>query len=592
MLSARDARRGLIVVAACRDARALGIRAQMSLSEAVALSQKRGQSPSKHLGQHLRQNLGSDQTRITHPVPHGDELQVVEHDAHEDMERLCQLAEEAQQFSPIVGLEPIGPKPWAGSTLHQPQGLMLDIRGLGLLFGSEEAMAEMIRTWLAQQGYQAVIGIADTVGAAWALSHYGWKIHNSSHALSAATSDQHIEPVIQPSVDQSAFYSARSSSESAIEATEWDCQEASTTFDSQDYANPRKEILRWYVEPLPVEALRLEGQTIHKMHRLGIFTIADLLQLPRSGLASRLGEQTPTRVAQILGDIDETFPAWRPLPDFCIEQKLEYPTDRQDSLSELLRRMIATLASRLRQQGKGALRITCCLKAVEAQPRLLQLGLFRPTAEAGHMHTLLASQLERHWEDPAMIEQVTLQVTLAEPLVWQQPELFDSDTVKHRRQLALFLDAVSNRLGRNQVLQPIIEGDPIPESTVIYRPWTGRRNTGLKQDTANKLSARWNRRSPEPTPQDPLRRPLKLFSKPQPVHVESSPEDHQPLFLGYQGRRYRVIRCWGPERLESGWWRGPSQRRDYYRIEIDDQRWLWVFYSITEGSWQLHGSFD
>jgi len=556
VLSARDSRRGLIVVAACRTARSLGIRANISLSEAVGLGQR-----SQH------------------------ELQVVEYDPQEDLDRLCQLAEEAQQFSPIVGLEPLDNKPWSGLTLSQPQGLMLDIRGLGSLFGSEENLALQIQQWLIGHGYQAIVGIADTVGAAWALSRYGWRVHSQIHPQEE-TQEPWFAPIIQPPQPP-----ASSQSDSTTVAP----QTLNSSYPST--ANEPHKIhnqpsLRWYVEPLPVEALRLPHPAVQKMQRLGVINIGDLLQLPRHSLASRLGDEVPTRIAQILGEIAETFAVWRPLPEYYLEQRLEYPTDRQDSLSELLRRMITNLTRKLRQQGEGALRIHCCMRAVEAAPRLLQLGLFRPTAEAEHLHALLAGQLERHWEEPASIDQVTLQITLVEPLVWQQPELFDNDNHKHRQQLALFLDSLSSRLGRNQVLQPHIEGDPIPESTVSYRPWTGRRNTGEKQSTARKLAARWEQRSPEPTPQDPLRRPLQLLSKPQHLSVTALAPDGEPAQFGYEGKLHRIMRCWGPERIESGWWRGPSQRRDYYRVETDRQQWWWIFRQIDTGEWLLHGIFD
>lgn len=524
VLSARDSRRGLIVAAACRLARSMGIRPQMSLSEAIGLSQRATRSLPPH----------------TSPTPHTFELQIVEHDPQEDLERLCQLAEEAQRFSPIVGLEPIDTKPWAGIAILQPQGLMLDIRGLGHLFGSETQLAQQLNTWLNNHGYQAIVAVADTIGAAWGLSRYGWRSYSTN-------------PIIQSSTDST---------------------------------------LPDYLAPLPVEALRLSLPAAQKLQRLGIYTIGELLQLPRHSLASRLGDEVPTRLAQILGEIPETFPAWRPLPDFCLEQRLEYPTDRQDSLSELLKQMIATLTQKLKQQGQGALRIQCCLRGIETPPRLLQLGLFRPSSDPQHIHSLLASQLERHWEEPAAIEHVTMQVMLVEPLVWQQTQLFESDNVKHRQQLGLFLDSLSSRLGRNQVLQPAIEGDALPEGTVLYRPWTGRKTSGEKQSTAKKIIARWERRSPEPTPEDPLRRPLQLFAKPHKIQVTSVVPDGEPAQFGYQGKLQRIIRCWGPERIESGWWRGPSQRRDYYRVETDQHQWWWLFRQLDTSDWFLHGSFD
>jgi protein ImuB len=52
-----------------------------------------------------------------------------------------------------------------------------------------------------------------------------------------------------------------------------------------------------------------------------------------------------------------------------------------------------------------------------------------------------------------------------------------------------------------------------------------------------------------------------------------------------------VARHWGPERIETGWWRGPSVRRDYYRIETDEGRRFWLFRELTNRRWFLHGAY-
>ena len=67
--------------------------------------------------------------------------------------------------------------------------------------------------------------------------------------------------------------------------------------------------------------------------------------------------------------------------------------------------------------------------------------------------------------------------------------------------------------------------------------------------------------------------------------------DGPPAQLMFGNRAYRVIRFWGPERIETGWWRGRSVRRDYYRLEIESGHWLWVFHQLADNTWFLHGTF-
>ena len=62
------------------------------------------------------------------------------------------------------------------------------------------------------------------------------------------------------------------------------------------------------------------------------------------------------------------------------------------------------------------------------------------------------------------------------------------------------------------------------------------------------------------------------------------------MFLHGQ-ERLRVVRRWGPERIETAWWRGPTVRRDYWRIETNDRRWLWVYRNLQDRRWYLQGEF-
>lgn len=45
----------------------------------------------------------------------------------------------------------------------------------------------------------------------------------------------------------------------------------------------------------------------------------------------------------------------------------------------------------------------------------------------------------------------------------------------------------------------------------------------------------------------------------------------------FQGSEYRVVACSGPERIETGWWRGPRIRRDYFRVETTESLRFWLF---------------
>ncbi len=90
-------------------------------------------------------------------------IQLHGHQAEHDHAALAELAVWCEQFSPLVGLE----------ESDSPACLLLDVTGLGPLFGTEYHLAELIVCAFGRRGYQVRVGVADTVSAAWALACYG-----------------------------------------------------------------------------------------------------------------------------------------------------------------------------------------------------------------------------------------------------------------------------------------------------------------------------------------------------------------------------------------------------------------------------------
>jgi protein ImuB len=55
---------------------------------------------------------------------------------------------------------------------------------------------------------------------------------------------------------------------------------------------------------------------------------------------------------------------------------------------------------------------------------------------------------------------------------------------------------------------------------------------------------------------------------------------------------YRVTSSCGPERIETGWWRGQDVRRDYYAVATQAGSRFWIFRRREDSRWFLHGCFD
>jgi protein ImuB len=163
------------------------------------------------------------------------------------------------------------------------------------------------------------------------------------------------------------------------------------------------------------------------------------------------------------------------------------------------------------------------------------------------------------------------------------------------------IDNLSGRLGNERVLGVMSGDDPLPENACQLYPLAGaqrspassRRPSARRHVSASPGSS-CSHASHLPAATSPLRRPLTLLPEPLALQVESHEASSIPsrFRLPSQSRSIRILRHWGPERIESGWWRGPSVRRDYYRLETESGQWLWVFRILGENRWMLHGWFS
>jgi protein ImuB len=126
--------------------------------------------------------------------------------------------------------------------------------------------------------------------------------------------------------------------------------------------------------------------------------------------------------------------------------------------------------------------------------------------------------------------------------------------------------------------------DAQPERAVQLTPWT--------QAQARPSGAGASELESSLPPEQSRCRPVRLLSVPQPIAVVSVVPDGPPIRITWRARECRVVRSWGPERIETGWWRAPDVERDYYRAEYEDGTHAWIFRDRRGARWFLHGFFE
>jgi protein ImuB len=280
--------------------------------------------------------------------------------------------------------------------------------------------------------------------------------------------------------------------------------------------------------------------------------------------------------------------------DLAAECSFETPIEQREVIEEACRRLVQQVAAPLAARQEGAVQLECRLDCPPGEPVRATVGLFRPSASAKHLWEMLKLRLEPLRLSDA-VTAVRLEVLARAPLAWQQQELFDADRRRNAaRQTAMLIDRLSNRLGRQAVVRPVLLSDAQPEHACIDVPLAGdvatrvSRRTPQTRQAKRSRSGALSRRHTVTAGED--ERPLCLKRQPLPLQVRQT-HSGAPRAFRLAGREHRLTRVWGPERIETGWWRTGLVRRDYYRVETVAGSRYWLFHDLRSNRWFLHGEF-
>lgn len=331
---------------------------------------------------------------------------------------------------------------------------------------------------------------------------------------------------------------------------------------------------------LPVAALRLPDEVLETLKQLGIERIEQLVSLPRAELPGRFGGLVLQRLDQIMGRVPELIVPHRFLPDVQARCTFEYPTEQLKFLHYALDRLLEQVTRALRQRHRGARRLECWFYHETAEPTRIEVGLFRPSRSPAHLRKLLQTRLEQ-----VRLTEPVIGLCLHVPAVDLLPEhqfgLYETDEPR-TLELSTLIDSLVSRLGREAVTFPALVPDPQPEYACRFEPAIAA--CGL----APKCSAK-------PRAADLhvfVHRPLQMQPVPVPIEVMAVAPEGPPARLRWANEDYTILRAWGPERIETGWWRGQDVHRDYYIVETERGTRLWIFRRQDDGRWFLHGCFD
>jgi protein ImuB len=219
---------------------------------------------------------------------------------------------------------------------------------------------------------------------------------------------------------------------------------------------------------LPVEALRISVEVAETLRSLGLWTIGHLAALPRETLPSRFGPEILRRLDQAWGHIPEPIIPERPEEPIEAAYGCEPPIESRAAIEVILQQLLARVMKRLQLRNAGILQMDIELSVPKEEPTRFSVGLVRPSLDQKRLRELLRLQLERvRLKD--RLAGATLRVIRTAPLEADQAALFEAAEHRHaRRDLDSLLNRLSNRLGPRAVLCPRLSPDYQPERAVEY----------------------------------------------------------------------------------------------------------------------------
>ena len=448
-----------------------------------------------------------------------------------------------------------------------PDGAWIDISGVAHLFGGEAVLLEDLVGRLRAQGFSARAGLADTPGAAHALSRFA-PAPRVAHQLSAP---------------------AR-------------------------FAIAGAGHTREALAALPVEALRLAPASVQLLERLGLRRIGDLYGLPRAALARRfrdvrgrrrgpaldepargtgpgaspdgLAAAVLLRLDQALGLIGEPRAPLAEPPDTHVRLPFAEPLITGDGVALALDRLAGELCERLAALGLGGRRFVLRLYRVDGTVAEIATGTSRPCRDPAHLGRLLGWHLDQ-LDAGFGIDLVELAAHRLEPLTAAQISL---GAREHDADVAALIDRLTGRLGAAAVMRIEAQASHIPERAVRYaRP--------IAAPPGQPAIARPVESGADPAPEITRpARPAILLARPEPIAVVAEIPDGAPARLVWRRIARRIVKAEGPERIAPEWWQldagpgagsgdaaGPgsgrclARTRDYYRLEDETGGRYWVF---------------
>jgi len=446
-----------------------------------------------------------------------------------DYNALYALAVWCRRFSPLVSIDyelAVAHKRNELRTLPSLHyGITIDLTGTEKLHGDIDLLCQRIDALFQ---YRARICAAPTIGGAWALSRYGPHTPCVARSIPALT-------------------------------------EALTN--------------------LPIRSLRLDRLCVERLADVGMYTIGELLSLPRHTLGQRFGKPLVYRLHQALGSLDERLNPVEERARYERHRIFEPPLTNRRAIIIAIEALFHDLVRHLRAEQISAGLFSLIICDTTFQSICKEFPLSSATNDTKHLLSIIQPIIDS-MRFCGEAREIILRAQDTTRSIKEQRSFTaqDFDASEIARSYRELLNTFGIRIGKDRVSFARLNDSYIPERSFSYES-----AIGALQEAHDVVME-------SPAPYTPRERPSTLFSTPEPITTIAMLPDKPPSCIQWRDTRLPIISGYGPERIAPEWWRGELRQelfstRDYFIIQDNTGRWLWVFRDQRTHEWFIHGSW-
>ncbi len=231
------------------------------------------------------------------------------------------------------------------------------------------------------------------------------------------------------------------------------------------------------ISNLPIKSLRISHRSVKKLNSVGIETISQLAKVPKTELYLRFDNEVSSFFDKATGKEGEPFLAIKTEPKFQIKIDLsEHPSCKYQVIS-LTKKIIMDLCIKLKSSHVNAQIIKIIFNSERKLHRIIEVSLAKPSNSHTHIVSIFAAKLLRQKDIPE-IHSIKVEILKTYPTIHEQKELLDSTISKEKKatlseidnnNICQLVEKLGIRLGKDSVNIFSPRESHIPEKSYILK---------------------------------------------------------------------------------------------------------------------------